>query len=84
MLFDVGANKGEYSRTNNNGKWDVRNFYQKTLAAQFKESRIYSFEKLPSTFKTLTKSVQDLNNIVCINNVLGSQVEDRLFYTEGS
>jgi FkbM family methyltransferase len=69
VLFDVGANIGEYS---------------KALVNRFPKSRIYSFEALPSTFEILKNNLLSDKNIICINKALGNQRENRLIYTDGA
>ena len=69
ILFDVGANVGEYSRI---------------LEAQFPSSRIYSFEALPSTFEILRANLQGHKNITYVNQALGALEEKRLIYSDGA
>ncbi|MDH4227404.1 MAG: FkbM family methyltransferase [Deltaproteobacteria bacterium] len=58
VLFDVGANEGEYSRL---------------LVSHFPgDSRIYAFEPSKRTFERLTAAVKDLPTVTCHNAGLGS------------
>lgn len=57
-IFDVGANKGEWSQ----------------LVSKMNPSCvIYAFEIVPSTFKELLQSTKDLGNVKQINHGLSSQ-----------
>lgn len=69
VFFDVGANRGDYS---------------KALINKFRGSKVYSFEPLPSTFGMLKKETQSFENIYCINKALGAQEGRRKIYSDGA
>ncbi len=69
ILFDIGANTGEYS---------------KALATIFDECTIYSMEALPSTYEMLKQNLNTYKNITCVNTALGARKEEREFYSDGA
>lgn len=69
ILFDVGANVGEYS---------------KLLTTLFPASAVYSFEALPATFNILTNNINQDKRIRCFNWALGARPEKRTIYSEGA
>lgn len=58
ILFDVGANVGNYSLE---------------LAALYPDARIFAFEPNKSTFEKLTSRAGSFDNIECLNYGLGSK-----------
>jgi FkbM family methyltransferase len=68
VLFDVGANIGDYSRE---------------LKTEFPNSHVYAFEPNVYTFKTACKNLESLN-INCFNVGFGSQEEEASIYTYGN
>jgi FkbM family methyltransferase len=69
IIFDVGANVGEYS---------------KTLSDKFPNGRIFSFEALPATFEILKGNLRTCENVTLVNYALGDQEETRAIYTDGA
>lgn len=67
VLFDIGANIGEYSRE---------------LRTEFPNSHIYAFEPNLYTFKAACKNLESLN-INCFNLGLGFQEAEASIYTYG-
>jgi FkbM family methyltransferase len=68
VLFDVGANIGDYSRE---------------LKTEFPNSHVYAFEPNAYTFKTACENLESLN-INCFNLGFGSQEEEASIYTYGN
>ena len=66
-IFDIGANIG---------------WYTNHLAKKLPNSKIYSFEPIPETFKVLKKNTElnKLDNIILNNTALSSKIEKLLFY----
>ncbi|VVB53202.1 Hexuronic acid methyltransferase AglP [uncultured archaeon] len=65
ILFDVGANIGNYS---------------KQLKVKFSTARIYAFEPNKNTFELLYKNLSHLD-IHCVNSGLGSKIKKEKIYT---
>ena len=68
-IFDVGANRGEYSIA---------------LSGLFPTARIYAFEPSPSTFKLLVNGVLDISQIDAVNIGFGNENETTSLYKENS
>jgi len=67
LFFDVGANIGDYSII---------------LQQNFQNSRIYSFEPHPETFKKLESNTSNFNNIECYNFGMSSIPEFLKLYED--
>lgn len=59
IVFDVGANKGEYSKLISDG---------------ITNAKIFSFEPHPKTFKVLSSNCHDIDNIKLFNCALSSKI----------
>ena len=68
-IFDVGANRGEYSIA---------------LSGLFPTARIYAFEPSPSTFKLLVNEVLDVSQIDAVNIGFGNENETASLYKENT
>jgi FkbM family methyltransferase len=66
ILFDVGANVGDYSIA---------------LAGHFNEAKIYSFEPNPETFNQLKRNTVTIANIMPINFGLGNAEKSTEIFT---
>lgn len=71
IFFDVGANKGEYT---------------KSLMGNFPDAKIYCFEPAAGTYRMLKENIGINENVVLNNFALSDQVQEgRLYYDqEGS
>jgi len=67
LFFDIGANIGDYSIL---------------LQQNFQNSRIYSFEPHPETFKILERNTSNFNNIECFNFGMSSIPESLNLYED--
>ena len=67
-IFDVGANRGEYS---------------KALIPQFKRTKFYLFEPARQTFKVLDQALPDSPQVKKNNIALGKISEKRELFKEG-
>jgi FkbM family methyltransferase len=68
-IFDVGANRGEYSIA---------------LSGLFPTARIYAFEPSPNTFKLLVNEVSGVSQIDAVNIGFGNENETTSLYKENS
>lgn len=68
IIFDVGANIGNYSKL-------LHKFFPE-------DSKIYSFEPSLTTFAELKKNVKSIHNIIPINSGLSDKNEHRLLYKD--
>ena len=66
IFFDIGANNGNYSLLMNKA---------------FQNAKIYAFEPLKVSYKTLTERTNHINNINCFNIGFGSKREKIEIYT---
>lgn len=77
VVFDVGANVGEWTEQVTNLS---REYSKKT---QDSIVEIYSFEPSKQTFKTLEKNVGNFKNVSIHNIGLGEKREEKLFFIYG-
>ncbi len=66
VIFDVGANVGDYSRLMVNSGVSVK--------------QIFAFEPHPKTYQRLVDNTNDLQNIVCVNIAVSDSAGEVSFY----
>jgi FkbM family methyltransferase len=67
IIFDVGANQGQYARL---------------LGNKFKEAQIFSFEPSKTTYDLLRDKVKDLSNITCENIGFDRENKEIMLYSD--